>query len=86
MSKKRKYFGGKAQSQKDKKAKLKFGNNIKLGPNLKGYFITYSSKFTFCLNEAKKLIQQFSIEEDKVKLSCLIFKLRFNFIIFFYYF
>ena len=58
MGKKRKcYFDN---AEKEKKAKLKFGNTIKLGPNMKGFLISYNCKFTFCLNEAKKLLQQFS--------------------------
>jgi hypothetical protein len=58
MGKKRKcYFNN---TEKEKKAQLKYGNVIKLGPNMKGFLITYNCKFTFCLNEAKKLLQQFS--------------------------
>jgi hypothetical protein len=58
MGKKRKcYF---SNTEKEKKAKLKYGNVIKLGPGMKGFLITYNCKFTFCLNEAKKLLQQFS--------------------------
>ena len=61
MGKKRKcYFNN---SQKEKKSKLKFGHNKKLSIGMKGFLITYNCKFTFMLNEAKKLIQQFSVQE-----------------------
>ncbi len=67
MGKKRKcYFDN---AEKEKKAKLKFGNTIKLGPNMKGFLITYNCKFTFCLNEAKKLLQQFSTPLQEVNLE-----------------
>lgn len=64
MGNKRKgyYNGGGGASEK--KAKLKFGHTKKIGANMKGFLITYNSKFTFMLNEAKKLIQQFSISTD----------------------
>jgi hypothetical protein len=59
MGKKRKYLPD--QTAASKKSKLMFGHNRQLSPNMKGYLITYNCKFTFMLNEAKKLIQQFSI-------------------------
>lgn len=62
MGRKRKaYFNN---AQKEKKQKLKFGNLIKLSPGMKGYLITYNCKFTFCLNECKKLLQQFSLPNE----------------------
>ena len=72
MGKKRKFYFD--NNQAAKKAKLKFGNNLKIAPNMKGFLITYNCKFTFCLNEAKKLLQQFAItnnddEKDQVKIS-----------------
>ena len=58
---KRKYFQKKGGTEKEKKAKLKFGESFnKLSTNQKGFLITYNCKFTFCLNEAKKLLQQFA--------------------------
>lgn len=64
MGKKRKaYFNN---AQKEKKAKLKFGNLTKLSPGMKGFLITYNCKFTFCLNESKKLLQQFSLPNENV--------------------
>lgn len=61
MGKKRKsYF-----NNQDKSKKFKFNNKIKLGANMKGYIVTYNCKFTFCINEAKKLLDQFSVKEDK---------------------
>lgn len=76
MGKKRKacYFQSKEQkkgaSVSDAK-KFKFDSHIKIGPNMSGFLITYNSKYTFCLNEAKKLLQQFSlpdtVNEEKKK-------------------
>jgi len=71
MGKKRKFYFD--NSQAAKKAKLKFGNNRKIAPNMKGFLITYNCKFTLCLNEAKKLLQQFSItnnEDEKDQVNC----------------
>ena len=68
MGKRKCYFNNNNKSAK--KADLKFGNTIKLAPDMKGFIVTYNCKFTFVINEAKKLIQQFSItneqEEQKV--------------------
>lgn len=61
---KRKYYQKPGGTEKEKKAKLKFGNSFnKLSINQKGFLITYNCKFTFCVNEAKKLLQQFSAPE-----------------------
>lgn len=63
MGKKRKcYFNN--NSAAAKKTKLKFGNTLKLEPNMKGFLITYNCKFTFVINEAKKLLQQFSLPNE----------------------
>ena len=31
---------------------------------MSGFLITYNCKYTFCLNEAKKLLQQFSLPDE----------------------
>ncbi|RNA09854.1 THUMP domain-containing 1 [Brachionus plicatilis] len=62
MGNKRKYY---ANSQKsNKKSKYMFDEKVQLGPNMKGFLITYNCKFTFLINEARKLIQQFSGEME----------------------
>ena len=62
MGKKRKcYFNN--NTNQAKKANLKFGNNLKIGPGLKGFLVTYNCKFTFVINESKKIIQQFLSSE-----------------------
>lgn len=62
MGKKRKsYFGN---QDKAGSKKFKFNRKIQLGPNMKGYLISYNCKFTFCLNEAKKLLDQYSIRDE----------------------
>lgn len=75
MGKKRKacYFQNKDQKKSgggsavsDAK-KFKFDSHIKIGPNMSGFLITYNSKYTFCLNEAKKLLQQFSLPDSAKK-------------------
>jgi len=67
MGKRKSYYHKAGQSQAEKKAKLKFGEaSNKLDVNMKGFLITYNCKFTFCLNEAKKLLQQFSLPSDNV--------------------
>lgn len=67
MGKRKSYFHKPGQSQAEKKAKLKFGESFnKLDTNMKGFLITYNCKFTFCLNEAKKLLQQFSLPAENV--------------------
>jgi hypothetical protein len=60
MGKKRKAYYNNNQSQQAKKSKLKFGHNKKLEPGMKGYLMTYNCKFTNLMNEARKLLQQFS--------------------------
>lgn len=68
MGKKRKcYFN---QDKSDAK-KFKF-SKLKLAPNMKGFLITYNCKFTFCVNEAKKLIDQFSAKNQDEVLSLLL--------------
>lgn len=62
MGKRKSYFHKKGDSEREKKAKLKFGESFnKLDVNQRGFLITYNCKFTFCLNESKKLLQQFSL-------------------------
>lgn len=65
MGKRKSYYHKKGESQSEKKAKLKFGESFnKLDIDMKGFLITYNCKFTFCLNEAKKLLQQFSLPSE----------------------
>lgn len=67
---KSKYYHNKGESQSAKKAKLKFGDSYnKLDINQKGFLITYNCKFTFCLNESKKLLQQFTTPIDTTPVS-----------------
>ena len=68
MGKKRKsYFNNNNnKTGQDRAKKFKFSEKVKLAANMKGFLMTYNCKFTFCINEAKKLLEQFSIEEDKV--------------------
>lgn len=49
-----------------KKAKNNSFGKQQLAPNLNGFLITYNSQYTFCLNEAKKILQQFAVYEDQV--------------------
>ena len=63
MGNKRKFYAKNSQSS-NKKSKYMFDEKVKLGPNMKGFLITYNCKFTFLVNEAKKLIQQFSSPND----------------------
>lgn len=67
MGNKRKYFSKNAQS--NKKSKYMFDEKVKLGPNMKGFLITYNCKFTFLINEARKLIQQFSSPSESTQSS-----------------
>lgn len=63
MGNKRKYYA-KNNQKSNKKSKYMFDEKVQLGPNMKGFLITYNCKFTFLINEAKKLIQQFSGEPE----------------------
>jgi hypothetical protein len=66
MGKKRKSYFNNNNNDKASSKKFKFNKSMKLGPNMKGFLITYNCKFTFCLNEAKKLLEQFSISDKTV--------------------
>ncbi len=67
MGKRKSYFHKKSESQAEKKLKLKFGESYnKIDTNMKGFLVTYNCKFTFCLNESKKLLQQFSLPEKEL--------------------
>lgn len=63
MGNKRKYYAKNA-SKSNKKSKYMFDEKVHLGPDMKGFLITYNCKFTFLINEAKKLIQQFSGDNE----------------------
>jgi len=68
MGKRKSYFHKKGESQAEKKLKLKFGESFnKIDTNMKGFLVTYNCKFTFCLNESKKLLQQFSLPSEVLK-------------------
>lgn len=51
-----------------KKPKKTFGvMTIPVCPSMKGFLITYNSQFTFCVNEAKKILEQFVVKVCFIK-------------------
>ena len=67
MGNKRKYLSKNYES--NKKSKYMFDEKVKLGPEMKGFLITYNCKFTFLINEARKLIQKFSSPSEPAQES-----------------
>lgn len=54
--------------QAAKKSKKSHGNvMLPMGTGMKGFLVTYNSQFTFCLNEAKKILGQFLVKTNEVR-------------------
>ena len=69
-NKKRKNKGFYIQNAKKQKQQASFGiSKQQLCANLNGYLVTFNTKFTFCINEAKKILQQFGVKNDEVMTS-----------------
>ena len=65
-NKKRKNKGYYIQNAKKQKQQTSFGiSKQQLGANMNGFLITFNTKFTFCINEAKKILQQFLVKNDE---------------------
>jgi hypothetical protein len=64
-NKKRRNKGYYIQNAKKQKQQTSFGiSKQQLGANMNGFLITFNTKFTFCINEAKKILQQFLVKNE----------------------
>jgi hypothetical protein len=65
--KKRRNKGFYVQNAKKQKVKESFGiSKQQLCANMTGFLITFNTKFTFCVNEAKKVLLQFAVKNEMV--------------------